>query len=169
MLRVAFVRSIADRSLKTILQPPAARKLTSSMSAPQYIDASELVKDIRNPALRSGVDYLVVDVRDEDFKFGNIPNALNVPAHEFLETVPSQIERLNSAKKLVFHCALSQVRGPKCAGRYRTALNAAVQEGTAKEQEVVILRGGFENWVHQHQKEPDLVENYNAKYWADPY
>lgn len=54
----------------------------------------------------------MVDVRDDDFAGGNIVGALNHPSSKFMLTVHDLVERTRKEghKKVVFHCALSQVR-----------------------------------------------------------
>jgi rhodanese-related sulfurtransferase len=78
-----------------------------------FISASELQCWIDTK--ECGVDFLIIDVRDSDFETGNIPNCKNIPSDIFLKT-PLNFDL--KAENLVFHCALSQVRGPKCAQTY---------------------------------------------------
>jgi Cdc25 family phosphatase len=56
-------------------------------------------------------DYLVVDVRNEDFAGGNIKNCLNQPAGDlFRSSVDDLVERTKDVPLVIFHCALSQQR-----------------------------------------------------------
>jgi rhodanese-related sulfurtransferase len=55
-------------------------------------------------------DYLVVDVRDDDYAGGNIINAQNWPSHNFNWKVNELVEKTKDVKTVVFHCALSQIR-----------------------------------------------------------
>ncbi|KAJ3190910.1 hypothetical protein HK101_008257 [Irineochytrium annulatum] len=136
------------------------------MSA-RFVKPEALVSLIRSPA-RPGVDYLVVDMRDEDFAGGNIVGAINIPAHEFLEDTKSYADKLKKVKTLVFHCALSQVRGPKCANHYvRTVVMDDVDRGGKGKQEVWILEGGFSVWQYRYKDEKDLVENYDPASWVE--
>lgn len=57
-----------------------------------------------------GKDYLIVDVRDDDFIGGNIKGAINCPSYSFQETVEDLVEKTKDVKTVVFHCALSQQR-----------------------------------------------------------
>ncbi|KAI8927223.1 Rhodanese-like domain-containing protein [Entophlyctis helioformis] len=128
------------------------------MAAPQYADAEELAALIRDPTKQAGKDYLVVDVRGDDFDGGHIVGAKNVPSTDILHGSPeSQVEALQGPKTLYFHCALSQVRGPKYPG----------QPGQGGEQEIKILRGGFGGWQELYRNDTDLVEDFNAKMWED--
>ncbi len=55
-------------------------------------------------------DYLVVDVRDDDFEGGNIKNAINYPSSTFWNDVDELVKKTKEVPLVVFHCALSQVR-----------------------------------------------------------
>lgn len=49
---------------------------------------------------------------------------------------------LREYKQVVFHCHLSQQRGPKAAGQYAQAYKSANQD-LGDPQEILVLRGGF--------------------------
>ncbi len=87
-------------------------------------------------------DYLVVDVRDDDFAGGNIKGAINVPSRTFWDTVDDLVKETKETKVLVFHCALSQVRGPKAARVYAETRQNVLKE-PEQAAEVYILRDGF--------------------------
>lgn len=55
-------------------------------------------------------DYVVVDVRDDDFVGGNIKGAINKPSREFLMNVDGLVKQTRDVPLVIFHCALSQVR-----------------------------------------------------------
>ncbi|KAJ3091047.1 hypothetical protein HK102_001867 [Quaeritorhiza haematococci] len=131
-----------------------------------YIEPDDLATIITDPSKKAGVDYLIVDVRGDDFEGGHIPKCKNIPSDEFLVKVSQYVDEFRSVKKVVFHCALSQVRGPKCASRYYAAL--ANQE-PQRQQEVLTLRGGFTTWQAKYKKRPELVQDYNEEFWEYNY
>jgi hypothetical protein len=115
-------------------------------------------------------------------QYGNIPHAQNVPSHAFLQDPDAYISRWRAVPTLIFHCALSQVRGPKCAQRYVSAVagmraagagSSFTSEDTATlppdTQQVLVLRGGFEEWQRRFKHEAGMVENYDAAYWSNPW
>jgi rhodanese-related sulfurtransferase len=57
----------------------------------------------------------VVDVRDDDHEGGHIKGCIHSPSTSFLSGVDQLREKLKDTPVVVFHCALSQVRGPKAA------------------------------------------------------
>ncbi|ORY88375.1 hypothetical protein BCR35DRAFT_301490 [Leucosporidium creatinivorum] len=180
----------------------------------RYIDHSELAQLMRSGA-QPGRDYQVVDVRDHDFVGGNITGALNQPSEQRTEqTVSELVSKLDGIPKVIFHCALSQVRGPKAARIYAEARSAAssspspslnspapttsttspppsaggssaasafapnpfapapaakTEEGApskSREQEVLVLRDGFEGWQSLYRKDPLLVEKFDESLWG---
>jgi len=55
---------------------------------------------------------VIVDVRDTDFKGGNIRGALNIPSEHFYNDaqVDDLVERFAQSQYVVFHCMFSQQR-----------------------------------------------------------
>jgi Cdc25 family phosphatase len=110
-------------------------------------------------------DFLVVDVRDDDYVGGNIKGCLNLPSRDFLMNVDGLVKQTKEIPLVIFHCALSQVRGPKAARIYaETRQN--ILEGNAIPQEIVILRDGFTQFQVKHKNDPELVENWDEGVWA---
>ncbi|KAK7522323.1 Rhodanese-like domain-containing protein [Phyllosticta citriasiana] len=103
----------------------------------------------------------IIDVRDSDYIGGHIRGCTNVPAHSLDWRAPELVRSLRDVPLVVFHCALSQQRGPGAALRYLRererlvdATATAEDEGEEKEngqqqqqqQEVKVLEGGFVRW-----------------------
>ncbi|KAJ2064082.1 Cdc25 phosphatase Ibp1 [Coemansia sp. S146] len=137
---------------------------------PEFIDADELAKLIRDPKQVSGRDYIVIDSRDTDFVGGHIPGAANVPAHDLLWRVQGLIDKYQRTPLVVFHCAQSQVRGPKSARRYLDAVNERLETtphgSPLHNQQVKVLRGGFNFWYKRYSlADPDLIEGFDQKLW----
>ncbi|EST07007.1 Rhodanese-like domain protein [Kalmanozyma brasiliensis GHG001] len=138
----------------------------------KYIDRDSLAEQVR----KTGSDtkqreVAIVDVRDDDFEGGNILNARNHPSSTFPDQVQDLIYGpLKDYKQVVFHCHLSQARGPKAAGQYAQARQAAVEAGKLEnegeqKQEVLVLRGGFSEFQDKYKKDPAVVEKYDASAW----
>ncbi|KAJ2776149.1 Cdc25 phosphatase Ibp1 [Coemansia javaensis] len=135
-----------------------------------FISADELARDVRDPDKRPGVDYLIVDVRDEDYHVGHIPGAINVPAHDMRLRAGELIDRYRAVPSVVFHCALSQQRGPKSARIYREIvrerLRGAAPSDPLAAQTVRVLRHGFVGWADRFRAaEPALVEDFDQARW----
>ena len=113
--------------------------------------------------LNQGTDNLVVfDVRDSDFKGGNIIGAVNIPSEEFRVRIQDTVTQYRDKDTIVVHCMMSQVRGPTCANMLAQEL---ARQGNTQ-QKVVVLQGGFSNWAAVFAKEkPQLIENFIPQFY----
>ncbi|KAI8905167.1 Rhodanese-like domain-containing protein [Gorgonomyces haynaldii] len=96
-------------------------------------------------------DFVIVDVRGDDFASGNIPGCTHIPSDEFLELKEYPFEQVPT---VIFHCHLSQVRGPKCAQRFST--------NTGKK--AFVLKGGISQFQAKF-KDTKFIENHNQDFW----
>lgn len=74
-----------------------------------------MVKSISSQELKDLIksesdDYLVVDVRDEDYTGGNIKGGINIPSEKFMLKLHQLIDDTQNVSKIIFHCAYSQQR-----------------------------------------------------------
>jgi Cdc25 family phosphatase len=107
----------------------------------------------------------IIDVRDSDFIGGHIVGCQNVPTNTHDHAMPELVRNLRDQDTVVFHCALSQQRGPSSALRYlrerERFASSKNQESTSeyktegssedkaadkKAQTVYVLEGGFTKW-----------------------
>ncbi|KAJ2355575.1 Cdc25 phosphatase Ibp1 [Coemansia erecta] len=135
-----------------------------------FISAAELAKLVRDPKKKAGTDYLVVDVRDSDFAVGHIPGALNVPAHDMYVRAGEIIGAYSHVPLVVFHCLLSQQRGPKAARVYqeivRERLGVTAHGDPLFGQQVRVLERGFGGWAESFlESEPELIEGFDREMW----
>ncbi|KAI4217392.1 MAG: hypothetical protein L6R36_009301 [Xanthoria steineri] len=66
----------------------------------------------------AAANIAVIDVRDSDHAGGHIRSSIHVPSSTLDHRLPELVRTLRSKEKVVFHCALSQQRGPGAALRY---------------------------------------------------
>ena len=112
--------------------------------------------------------------------------------------LPTLVRQLQDKETVVFHCALSQQRGPAAALRYirerervlADAVAAAkaksasggdgdgdgdagagteVPEEAGKEQKVFVLDRGFVGWQEVYGTDERLTEGYRKELWEDGY
>jgi rhodanese-related sulfurtransferase len=76
-------------------------------------DLAAIVKSNKHPRK----DYLVVDVRDDDYIGGHITNSRNVPSLTFLDNLDDLVRDFKEIPLVIFHCAFSQIR---CVASKRT-------------------------------------------------
>ena len=80
------------------------------------ISREKLASLILSPGTVPGL--AVVDVRDADHAGGHIVGSIHVPSSSLDYRTPELIRKLAKKEIVVFHCALSQQRGPSAALRY---------------------------------------------------
>ncbi|KAJ9107344.1 hypothetical protein QFC21_000794 [Naganishia friedmannii] len=124
----------------------------------KYISASELAELVKKTDTK---EVQVIDVRDDDFAGGNIKGAVNSPSEGFTQKASELVQEYNEVPKVVFHCALSQVRGPKAARIYSEIQQ---QMNPNSKQEVLVLRDGFTGFQQLYKDDPALVEKFNRMY-----
>ncbi|KAF1834080.1 Cdc25 family phosphatase-like protein Ibp1 [Decorospora gaudefroyi] len=118
----------------------------------------------------------IIDVRDSDHVGGHIKGSTWVPSSTLDHKIPELIRTLKDKDTVVFHCALSQQRGPSAALRYmrererltdaRTESREEVHEkGSGKKQKVYVLEGGFTMWQEKYGENESLTEGYHKDVW----
>jgi rhodanese-related sulfurtransferase len=160
------------------------------------VSAAELADMIRaEPGAADQRSFAIVDVRDDDHIGGHILGSINCPSQLFSTTSGGLVQRLRNKKKVVFHCALSQQRGPSAALKYARAREAAAakanedaeraeeaestvslasesEHGSARKpmwpsQDVYVLDKGFVGWQEVFGEDVDLTEGYRKELWKD--
>lgn len=150
---IASLKRIDRDALYTILKQTPAKPLFSSSSAsapappastPADADAAEASSSSSSSGASSEPSVAVIDVRDSDFFGGHIRGCTNVPTQALDYKLPELVRLLKGARTVVFHCALSQQRGPSAALRYLRERGRLL--GDEEGQEVCVLEGGFVRW-----------------------
>lgn len=83
--------------------------------------------------------------------------------------MPDLMRTLQDKKKVIFHCALSQQRGPSAALKYARARELALGEEESRKQEVYVLEGGFVEWQDRYGDDVRLTDAYVKDIWRDYY
>ncbi|KAL8508742.1 hypothetical protein ACS0TY_016095 [Phlomoides rotata] len=82
--------------------------------------------------------------RDDERSYdGHIAGSLHFSSDTFVDKLPKLVEATNGKDTLVFHCALSQVRGPKCAQRFAEYVGDAKVMGV---KNIMVLERGYNGW-----------------------
>lgn len=104
-----------------------------------YITGSQLL------SLKRRSNIAIIDVRDDERSYdGHIAASLHFASDTFSDKIPSLIQQVKGKDTLVFHCALSQVRGPTCARRLIEYLAEAKE--VAEIASIMVLERGFNGW-----------------------
>eukprot|EP00605_Chrysophyceae_sp_TOSAG23-4_P000913 GSChrysophyteH1.ASY1.ANO1.1007.1 assembled CDS len=124
-----------------------------------YLEPEDLAEMIRDVKVGEKKKFVVVDVRDDDFVGGNISSAVNLPSESFHQTGLPVLEQhmQDGVTTFVFHCMMSQQRGPAAARAFH---NRCKQAGKSHVINISILRGGYRKWEYRYGNMNDLVENH---------
>lgn len=98
---------------------------------------------------------------------GHIHSSTWIPSSSLDHRMPELIRTLRDKEKVVFHCALSQQRGPSAALRYLREREAALGEEEGSKQEVYVLEGGFVQWQEKYGEDDKLTEAYVKDIWDE--
>ncbi|OJJ81619.1 phosphatase YCH1 [Aspergillus glaucus CBS 516.65] len=109
----------------------------------------------------------IVDVRDSDHIGGHIYGSTWVPSATLELRIPELVRTLKDKETVVFHCALSQQRGPSAALRYARAREGAVGAEESHNQKVYVLEGGFVQWQEKFGNDKRLTEAYVEDIWRE--
>ncbi|EAT80056.1 hypothetical protein HBI56_149270 [Parastagonospora nodorum] len=130
-----------------------------------------------NPSTALPPNIAVVDVRDSDHIGGHIRGSTWLPSAELDYKTPELIRTMKDKEVVVFHCALSQQRGPSAALRYLRERERLIDMGdvgkkdegegvgSGKEQKVLVLKGGFTEWQEKYGADEGLTEGWRKDIW----
>ncbi|KAL1592365.1 Cdc25 phosphatase Ibp1 [Paraconiothyrium brasiliense] len=167
-----------------------------TLSNLSYISREELAEQIRNSSSATFLpsNLAIIDVRDSDHIGGHIRGSTWIPSNELDYRTPELVRNLGDKEVVVFHCALSQQRGPSAALRYlrekrrldlgssgETKSGEEIREGEKekegevregareyqgeKPQKVLVLRGGFTQWQEKYGSDKQLTEAWQKDIW----
>ncbi|KAL1632944.1 Cdc25 phosphatase Ibp1 [Neofusicoccum ribis] len=176
---VASLRRIDPDALYALLKQTPAKplsSLSSSSSAAAAVpnpptnaiaDADADSASASGTATTQEPRVAVIDVRDSDFFGGHIRGCTNVPTAALDYRLPELVRLLRGARTVVFHCALSQQRGPSAALRYLRERGRLL--GGEGEQDVCVLEGGFVKWQEKYGTDETVTEGYLKDIWEYGY
>ena len=141
-----------------------------SLADLQYMSRETLAQKITSSSDETlPANTAVVDVRDSDHIGGHIRGSTWVPSSSLDYKVPELVRELRGKEVVVFHCALSQQRGPSAALRYlreKERLDPGRgEDGEGKAQRVYVLKGGFTEWQEKYGEDQKLTEGYQKDIW----
>ncbi|KAG5983104.1 hypothetical protein E4U55_000748 [Claviceps digitariae] len=144
----------------------------ATIASLRRISAKSLSEKILAEVNSPNPSYAIIDVRDDDYIGGHIKGCTNIPTLQLDVMMPTLVRKLKDTKTVVFHCALSQQRGPSAALKYLREKDELLKrlgkdgEG-AVEQEVVVLDRGFVGWQQTYGNDERLTEGYVKEIWEN--
>jgi rhodanese-related sulfurtransferase len=113
-------------------------------------------------------------LKTPDYIGGHIKGGMNMPSNTLEYMMPTLIRRLEGKQTVVFHCALSQQRGPSAALQYlrqreQIQRNRPAEAPPVPAQTVYVLDGGFAGWQETYGTDERLTEGYRKELWENGY
>ncbi|MCJ1248229.1 hypothetical protein MMC30_005446 [Trapelia coarctata] len=133
---------------------------------------------------KSGMGFVLVDVRRMDHKGGTIRGSLNLPAQSLYPSIPALYAVLKSAgvEAVVWYCGLcfhykpleprfegeptlglgsSSGRGPRAAGWFQDYIDGKGD----KQMKSCVLRGGIKEWAKAGGKFVEWMDGFEEEVW----
>ncbi|KAK3388296.1 Rhodanese-like domain-containing protein [Sordaria brevicollis] len=122
-----------------------------------------------NTGEKAGKDFILVDLRRNDFEGGTLSSSLNLPAQSLHPTLPTLYTLLKSAgtTKVIFYCGSSTGRGSRCArwfSDYLVKVGDTSTESAGGIQSLALL-GGIKGWVAAGGEYLEFVEGFEGSVW----
>jgi len=153
-LNISNLARMSRESLAALLASPAA----STLAIVDVRDSGTATTPmIKYPSSLKILDHIG----------GHIKYSIWVPSSELDVKTPELIRTLKHKDKVVFHCALSQQRGPSAALRYTRERHRLLGADESKGQAVYVLDGGFSMWQAKYGDDEKLTEGYVKDIWMD--
>ena len=134
-----------------------------------------------SPTLSTPVSAILTPLLDRIG--GHIKNSIHAPSNTLDAKMPTLVRQLADKKTVVFHCALSQQRGPSAAIKYvrerermfprrhkdSTTSEKKDEEPEEEEQKIYVLDQGFVGWQQVYADDERLTEGYRKEIWENGY
>ncbi|BAE56260.1 unnamed protein product [Aspergillus oryzae RIB40] len=138
---------------------PAPRTTAATLPRQELL---QWLKEGKQP----GKDFVLVDLRRADYEGGTIRGSLNLPAQSLYPTIPTLYKLLAASKveSVIWYCdtGSSAGRGTRAGGWFADYLQDQ-GETTLKS---LVLEGGIKGWVAAGPEYTDLMDGYDASFWA---
>ncbi|KAL4961973.1 putative arsenate reductase (Arc2) [Aspergillus stella-maris] len=113
---------------------------------------------------KSGVNFLLVDLRRTDHEGGTIKGSLNLPAQSLYYTLPTLYTLVTSAgvKDVAFYCGSSAGRGTRAAAWFADYIKEQGGEDKVKSWK---LEGGIKGWVKGGEEFTKYMDGFDKAHW----
>ncbi|KAI0912756.1 Rhodanese-like domain-containing protein [Ustulina deusta] len=143
-------------------QPWHAAFPAAKTAKPAALSREEVLDRLRAGGV--GRDFILVDVRRNDYEGGTIRGAINLPAQSLFPTIPTLYQLFKNAgiQYIIWYCGSSAGRGTRTAAWF----NDHIQEQGDNNMKSVILTGGIKGWAKAGKDFVELMDGYVPEYWT---
>ncbi|KAJ5301801.1 hypothetical protein PENANT_c002G02003 [Penicillium antarcticum] len=136
---------------------PAPKSVAPSISREEFL---QWIREGK----QTGKDFVLIDLRRNDYEGGTIQGSLNLPAQSLYPTIPTLYSLVSnsSAKSVIWYCGSSAGRGTRAAGWFADYLEAK----NDTEIKSLVLTGGIKGWAAAGTEYIALMDGYDASVWT---
>ena len=133
-------------------------------STPTLIRREQVLKMMKQGADSSSRDFVLVDLRGNDYQGGTIRGAINLPAQSLYPTIPTLYYLFKCAgqRKIIWYCSSSKGRGTRAAGWFADHI---ANQGDAQMESLVLL-DGVKGWATAGDEYVQSMIAYDASVWS---
>lgn len=107
----------------------------------------------------------IIDVRDDDHVGGHIKSSTHVPSSSLDYRIPEIVRTMAGKEIVIFHCALSQQRGPTAASKYIRDRESKMKMGNIHDKPsppaIGVRKGGIQKVSSPASKGQELRGEIN--------
>ncbi|KAJ9133706.1 hypothetical protein NKR23_g10617 [Pleurostoma richardsiae] len=133
-------------------------------SQPAAIRREELVKMIRGGESVAGKNFIIVDLRRNDYRGGTIRGSINLPAQTLHPGIPTLYSMFKAAgiHTVIWYCSSSRGRGARAAGWFS---DYADDRGDSDMHSLILLEG-INGWATAGGEFVSFMDEYDATVWV---
>ncbi|KAJ9611608.1 hypothetical protein H2200_004792 [Cladophialophora chaetospira] len=171
ILRSSFQASMTAQSSTTTqeetLKPWHAHFPAPRTTSPNSLTREELLGKLK-AGEKGGREFLLVDLRRDDFKGGTISSSLNLPAQTLYPSLPTLYNlcaHSETTRTVIFYCGSSSGRGTRAASWFADYIDDVAASGEEVKVESVILKAGIKGWVAGGEEYIEWMEGFEEGVW----
>ncbi|KAK6337890.1 hypothetical protein TWF696_001368 [Orbilia brochopaga] len=132
-------------------------------SEPNKVTREEVLELLQKTEGPETKDFVLIDVRRNDYEGGSIHGSINIPAQSLYTTIPAWYSLFKAAgiKRVIWFCGSSGGRGTRSALWFQDYLDG---KGDT-EMKSMIMVGGIKGWVAAGGKFIDNMDEYVTSVW----
>ncbi|KAF3309149.1 hypothetical protein TWF173_011381 [Orbilia oligospora] len=130
---------------------------------PNKITCEEVLELLNGVDVSGAQDFVLIDVRRNDYEGGSIRGSINIPAQSFYTTIPSWYALFKAAgvKKAIWYCNSSRGRGTRSALWFQDYID----DNNDAELKTMILVDGIKGWATSGDEYVERMDEYVEGYW----
>ncbi|KAH7120889.1 Rhodanese-like domain-containing protein [Dendryphion nanum] len=111
-----------------------------------------------------GRDFVLIDLRRNDYEGGSIRTSINLPAQSLYPTIPTLYTIFKAAgiRKVICYCSSSRGRGPRAAGWF----NDYIVDQSDIEMKSLVMTEGIKGWAGAGPEYVQWMTEYDASFWT---